>query len=102
MTWWAILALAGGTYVCKAAGPVALGARVVPPRIQNALTLISVTLLAALVAISTFGHGRGLTLDARTASLAVALGAVWLRAPFAVVVIAATATAAGLRALGAG
>jgi hypothetical protein len=34
--------------------------------------------------------------------LGVALAAVWLRAPFAVVVIAATATAAGLRALGAG
>jgi len=32
----------------------------------------------------------------------VALGAVWLRAPFAVVVISATATAAGLRALGVG
>ena len=44
----------------------------------------------------------GLALDARAAGLAVALGAVWLRAPFAVVVIAATATAAGLRALGVG
>ena len=56
----------------------------------------------ALVAISTFGDGRGLTIDARAAGLAVALGAVWLRAPFAVVVIAATVTAAGLRALGVG
>jgi branched chain amino acid efflux pump len=102
VTWWAILALAAGTYVCKAAGPVALGARVIPPRLQNALTLVSVTLLAALVAISTFGHGRGLELDARAAGFLVALGAVMLRAPFAVVVIAATATAAGLRALGIG
>jgi uncharacterized membrane protein len=102
MTWWAILALAAGTYVCKAAGPVALGARVVPPRAQNALTLVSVTLLAALVAISTFGHGRALALDARAAGLAVAMAAVWLRAPFAVVVIASTLTAAGLRALGHG
>ena len=102
MTWWAILALAAGTYVCKAAGPVALGARLVPSRVQNALTLVSVTLLAALVAISSFGDGRALALDARAAGLAVALGAVWLRAPFAVVVIAATLTAAGLRVLGAG
>jgi len=41
-------------------------------------------------------------LDARAAVLGVALAAVWLRTPFAVVVIAATATAAGLRALGVG
>ncbi len=102
MTWWAIFALAAGTYVSKAAGPLALGSRTVPPSLQRALTLLSVTLLSALVAISTFGDGRGLTVDARAAGLAVALGAVWLRAPFAVVVIAATLTAAGLRALGVG
>ena len=102
MTWWAIFALAAGTYVSKAAGPLALGSRTVPASLQRALTLLSVTLLSGLVAISTFGDGRGLTIDARAAGLAVALGAVWLRAPFAVVVIAATVTAACLRALGVG
>jgi len=102
MTWWAIFALAAGTYVSKAAGPLALGSRTVPASLQRALTLLSVTLLSGLVAISTFGDGRGLTIDARAAGLAVALGAVWLRTPFAVVVIAATVTAAGLRALGVG
>jgi branched-subunit amino acid transport protein len=102
MTWWAVFALAAGTYVSKAAGPLALGSRTVPPSLQRALTLLSVTLLSGLVAISTFGDGRGLTIDARAAGLAVALGAVWLRAPFAVVVISATVTAAGLRALGVG
>ena len=56
----------------------------------------------ALVAIGTFGEGRGLALDARAAGLGVGLGAVWLRAPFALVVVAATAAAAGLRALGVG
>ena len=99
MTWWAVLALAAGTYVLKAAGPLALGSRTVPPPVQLALNLVSVTLLAALIAISTFGQGRSLVLDARAAGLAVAIVATWLRAPFAVVVIAATATAAGLRAL---
>ncbi len=59
VTWWAIIVLAGGTYACKAAGPLALGARTVPPALQRALTLLSVTLLSALVAISTFGDGRG-------------------------------------------
>jgi hypothetical protein len=102
MTWWAVVALAAGTYVSKAAGPVALGSRTVPPPLQQLLTLLSVTLLAGLVAISTFGEGRGLALDARAAGLGIALGAVWLRAPFPAVVIAAAATAAGLRALGVG
>ena len=102
VTWWAVLTLAAGSYVLKAAGPLALGSRTVPPPLQRALNLVSVTLLAALVAISTFGEGRSLVLDARAAGLGVALAAVWLRAPFAVVVIAATVTAAGLRALGVG
>lgn len=102
MTWWTVIALAAGTYPFKAAGPLALGARTVPPQLQRALTLLSVTLLAALVAISTFGEGRGLALDARAAGLGVALAAVWLRAPFIVIVIGATATAAVLRALGVG
>ena len=93
MTWWAVLALAAGTYAAKAAGPIALGGRTVPPPLQRLLTLLSVTLLAGLVAISTFGEGRGLALDARAAGLGVALGAVWLRAPFAVIVVAATASA---------
>jgi branched-subunit amino acid transport protein len=102
VTWWAVFALAAGTYAAKAAGPIALGGRTLPPPLQRLLTLLSVTLLAGLVAISTFGEGRGLALDARAAGLGVALGAVSLRAPFAVVVIGATATAAGLRALGIG
>ena len=102
VTWWAVLALAAGTYLLKAAGPLALGSRSVPPPLQRSLMLVSVTLLAALVAISTFGEGQSLTLDARAAGLGVALIAVRLRAPFAVVVVLATATAAGLRALGIG
>jgi branched-subunit amino acid transport protein len=102
MTWWAIIVLSGGTYLCKAAGPLALGARTVPPALQRALTLLSVTLLSALVAISTFGDGRSLALDARAAGFAVALGGVWLKAPFAAIVIAGAGTAAGLRALGIG
>jgi len=102
VTWWAVLALAAGTYELKAAGPLALGSRTVPPPLQRSLNLVSVTLLAALIAISTFGEGRSLVLDARAAGLGVALAAVWLRAPFIVVVVAATLTAAGLRALGIG
>ena len=82
MTWWAVIALAAGTYALKAAGPLALGSRTVPPPLQRALTLVSVTLLAGLVAISTFGErprprarcargGAGVALVAVSAARAV-------------------------------
>ena len=57
MTWWAVIALAVCTYTLKATGPLVLGSRPVPEPVQRALTLVSVTLLAGLVAISTFGQG---------------------------------------------
>ena len=54
-------------------------------------------LLAALVAIQTFSTGQHLVLDVRVVSLGVAIIAVALRAPFLVVVVAASATAALIR-----
>ena len=47
----------------------------------------------------TFADGRALVLDARAAGLAAALVAVALRAPVLVVILAAAATAGGLRAI---
>jgi membrane-associated phospholipid phosphatase len=64
------------------------------PRIQRTVPLIPIALLAALVATQTFATGRHLVLDIRVASLIVALGAVLVRAPFLVVVVAAAVTAA--------
>lgn len=68
-------------------------------RVQRTVPLLPVALLAALVATQTFATGRHLVLDVRTASLAVAIVAVLLRAPFLVVVLAAAAAAALLRLL---
>ena len=99
MTWTAVIALALGTYAMKAAGPVALGSRHLDERVQAAFSLVAITLLGALVAISTVASGRHLHPDARIAGVAVAGVAVWLRAPFAVVVLIAAATAAALRAV---
>ena len=69
------------------------------PRIQRAVPLIPIALLAALVTTNTFSTGRALVLDVRAAALLVAVVAVLLRAPFLVVVVAAAATAALLRLL---
>jgi len=62
--------------------------------------LATVGLLAGLVASQTFTTGTAVLIDARLVALAVAAVLLWRKAPFLVVVIAAAAVAAGLRALG--
>lgn len=98
----ALLVLAVGTYLVKAFGPVLLAGRSLPAWLTRAADLLPAALLAALVATQTFGGEGGLTLDARAAGVAVAAVAVWLRAPFALVVLLGAASTAGLRALGVG
>jgi len=97
MSWAALLVLAAGTYACRAAGPLLLGGRELPPRLDAVLGLLPAALLAALVATQTFADGTALALDARAAAAAVAL---WRGAPFVAVVLVGTVTAALLRLAG--
>jgi 4-azaleucine resistance transporter AzlC len=97
MSWTALLALAAGAYVLKAVGPVVVGNRQLPTDVTQALELLSVPLVAALVAVQTLDGGGKLVLDARVPALAVAAVLVWRKAPFPVVLLAAAATAALLR-----
>jgi uncharacterized membrane protein len=99
VTWTAVLLAAGGCYLLKLAG-LSMPRRVLDhPRVERAASRVPVALLAALIATSTFADGRALALDPRAAGLAAAGAAVMLRAPFLVVVAAATATTAALRLL---
>lgn len=61
---------------------------------------VTVVLMSALVAVQTFVTGNSVEFDARVPALAVAAILFALRVPYIVVVIAAAAVAAGLRALG--
>ncbi|MFV0258867.1 MAG: AzlD domain-containing protein [Acidimicrobiales bacterium] len=70
------------------------------PRVTEAAALITVAVLAALVAVQTLADGSRLVLDARLPAVVVAAVLLWRRAPFAVVMVAAALVAAGLRALG--
>jgi len=99
MTWTAILALAAGTYLLKGVGPLLAGGRRMPPRLDRVVRLLPPALLAGLVAVQTFGDGRALTLDGRSAGVALGAVAVLLRAPFIVVIVVAMAGAAGFRFL---
>jgi branched-subunit amino acid transport protein len=97
MMWAGILVACAACYGLKLAG-LSLPASVLQDtRVQRTVPLVPVALLAALVATQTFSTGQHLVIDVRTASLIVAIGMVLLRAPFLVVVAAATATAALLR-----
>ncbi len=100
MSWGALLLLAAGTYAFRAVGPLLLAGRRLPHRVDALLGLLPPALLAALVATQTFGDGQGLSLDARAAGVAAAAVAVWRGAPFLVVVLVGTVTAAALRAAG--
>ena len=97
--WIAIGVLTVVCFVIKAAGPVALGGRDLPPAAERLIVLLPAALLSALVVVQTFASGRELVLDARAAGLAAALVAVALRASVLVVLLVAALTAAGIRAL---
>lgn len=72
----------------------------VPERVLNRprLTLVNryipIALLAALVAVQTFGNKSALSFDHRSAGLALALVALRFKAPYPLVVFAAALTSA--------
>ncbi len=70
------------------------------PRTARAAQMITAGLLAALLAVQTFAQGGQLALDARVAAVAAAAVALWLRAPFLLVVLIGAGAAAAVRALG--
>lgn len=70
------------------------------PRPSRITDLLTVALLAALVAVQTLGAGQAILVDARVPAVLVAAGLLVARAPFLVVVVAAAVVAALLRLLG--
>ena len=98
--WLVVLAVGVGTIAILASGPVLLGGRPLPGRVQGVVALLAPALLAALVATNTFGSGQRLVADARLIGVAVAALAIVLRAPILVVVIVAAAAAAVARTAG--
>ncbi|MEV6399336.1 AzlD domain-containing protein [Streptomyces sp. NPDC051907] len=98
--WIAIAATAVGCYLVKLVGLLVPANALERPLVQRLAALLPVALLAALTAQQTFSVNDSLVLDARAAGLGAAALALVLRAPFLVVVGAAVAVTAGVRALG--
>mgnify|MGYP003431997759 CR=1 FL=1 len=98
-TWTIVIVVGLATIAIKAVGPMLLGGRPIPGRLAGVVALLAPALLAALVAINTFGGDRDLVLDARLPGVLAAAAAIALKAPVLVVIIVAAAVTATLRAV---
>lgn len=94
-----LLALTVAVYALKAAGPLVLGGRALPPRVSRVTSLLPVPLLAALIITSTVAADESLVFDARLAGVAAAAVALWRKMPFVVVVVLAGAVTAAVRSV---
>lgn len=96
----ALIVLTVGTYAMKAVGPVLTGDRELPPLARQLTELLPPALLAALVATQTVADGTALHVDARLVGVGAAAVAVWLRAPFGIVVLVGASVTAAVRFAG--
>jgi branched-subunit amino acid transport protein len=100
MTVWIVVAVVGVvTLLFKAAGPVFLGGRDLPPRAASVVALIGPVMLTALVVTQTVGGDESVVLDARLPGVAAAAVAVKRGAPVVVGMAIAAVVTAWLRAL---
>jgi branched chain amino acid efflux pump len=98
-TWIVVMGVGVATIAIKALGPVLLGGRALPERLDAVVRLLAPAVLAALVVTATFADERSLALDARAVGVAAAAVAFRLKAPVLVVLIVAAATTALVRAV---
>ena len=101
MIWWVALLMAAlFSFGIKLAGHLVPERWIAHPAVKRTADLLTVCLLAALVAKQTLTSGSAVAFDARVPAIAVAGVLLWRKAPFIVVVAVAACVAAGLRALG--
>jgi len=99
MIWVLIIALAAGTLVFKATGPVLTGGMQPPAPLARVIAMLTPALLTSLVVVSTFAAGPHLRFDARALGLLVGALLLVLRAPLWAALVAGAGTAALIRAL---
>ena len=93
---WIVVGVVGAaTVVFKAAGPLLIGRRALPPNVQSVIDLLAPVMLIALVVTQTFAGDEEITVDPRVVGVGAAAVAIWLRAH----VIVAMAVAAAVTAL---
>ncbi len=95
--WIVVIVVAVFTMLFKAAGPVFLGRRQLPTRVDAVVVLIAPVMLTALVVTQTFGGDEEVTVDARVPGVAAAAIAVWRGASIIVAMVIAASVTALLR-----
>jgi branched-subunit amino acid transport protein len=98
--WMVLSVLSIGTYALKAAGPLLLGNKSLPPLIERIVKYLPAALLAALVVTAAAASKGRLVADARLVGLASAMVALQRKAGFVTVVIVAAGVTALARKLG--
>ncbi|MBE1515279.1 AzlD domain-containing protein [Nesterenkonia halotolerans] len=98
--WLWVLAACAAVYATKLLGYLVPQSWLRHPAVGRVSAMLTIGLLAALVAMNTFSAEQTVVIDARLGALLAAAAALLLRAPFIVVVLVGAATAAGIRALG--
>lgn len=98
--WFWVLLACGIAYATKLAGYLVPDSLLDRPWVATVSAGMTVGLLTSLVVVNTFVAGTVLVLDARVAALAAAAVALWLRAPYMVVVIVGAVAAALARLAG--
>lgn len=97
--WWWVLGACLIAYLTKLAGYLVPDALLDRPWVTTVSAGMTVGLLTSLVVVNAFVTGTSVVLDARVAALAAAAVALWLRAPYLVVVIVGAVAAALTRLL---
>nr|WP_210768728.1 AzlD domain-containing protein [Arthrobacter sp. E3] len=98
--WFWLLVAAALAYLTKLLGYLVPAKVLANPRMSRVAGTLTIGLLASLTVVNAAASGASLVLDARIGALVAAGIALWLKAPFLVVVLAGAAAAAGLRLLG--
>ena len=96
--WLLIAGCVATTVLIKAAGPVMLGGRELPPAMIRLVVCMAPALLAALVVTVAFADGQRLQVGADTVGMVAGGVLLWRGKPLVLSVLGAVAVTAGLRA----
>ena len=97
--WLLIAGCVATTFVLKAAGPVMLGGRELPPAMTRVVACMAPALLAALVATAAFADGQRYAVGAETVGMLAGGALLWHGRSVVLAVLVAVVVTAGLRAM---
>jgi branched chain amino acid efflux pump len=97
--WLTVVVVGVTTMLFKAAGPVVLGKRALPPRMRGVVDLLAPVMLTALVVSQTFASGEAIAVDARVPGVLVGGVAVLRGLPLVPAMALGAAVSATLRLL---